>query len=59
MWKSLLLGIFSMLVKGYVDCNGEYACPDNTTCCWNGSGWGCCNLKNAVCCIDGIRCVFF
>uniref|UniRef100_A0A673IHF9 Granulins domain-containing protein n=1 Tax=Sinocyclocheilus rhinocerous TaxID=307959 RepID=A0A673IHF9_9TELE len=35
----------------------ESECPDDTTCCQMPDGsWGCCAMKNAVCCEDKRHC---
>ncbi|XP_046864188.1 progranulin-like [Xenia sp. Carnegie-2017] len=42
-----------------VECpGGEYSCKDGETCCslGNEKGWGCCPLKDAVCCSDHEHC---
>jgi len=37
-------------------CDKTYSCPDGTTCCKMGTGWGCCPMPNAICCRDGAHC---
>uniref|UniRef100_A0A672YVM1 Granulin a n=1 Tax=Sphaeramia orbicularis TaxID=375764 RepID=A0A672YVM1_9TELE len=38
-------------------CDGNTRCPEHTTCCRLPTGkWGCCPLKNAVCCPDQEHC---
>ncbi|XP_063328488.1 granulin a [Pelmatolapia mariae] len=40
-----------------VQCEGANQCPEQTTCCKLFTGeWGCCPLKNAVCCPDKEHC---
>nr|XP_056720684.1 progranulin [Euleptes europaea] len=40
-----------------VQCDTEHKCPNGNTCCRKPSGdWGCCPLKEAVCCSDHIHC---
>ncbi|XP_068118179.1 progranulin-like [Hyperolius riggenbachi] len=40
-----------------VTCDVTSACPDDTTCCRLASGkWGCCPIKQAVCCSDHQHC---
>jgi len=38
--------------------NAEYSCSDSYTCCSTDSDdtYGCCPVKNAVCCQDGLNC---
>ncbi|XP_041824151.1 granulin a isoform X2 [Melanotaenia boesemani] len=41
----------------FVDCDGVNRCPEDTTCCQLFTGeFGCCPLKNAVCCPDKEHC---
>ena len=36
---------------------GDAECPEESTCCQLESGeWGCCPMKNAVCCSDHLHC---
>ncbi|CAI5676307.1 unnamed protein product [Oreochromis niloticus] len=40
-----------------VQCEGANQCPEQTSCCKLFTGeWGCCPLKNAVCCPDKEHC---
>lgn len=40
-----------------VICDEGHECPDDNTCCKLDDGsWGCCPVKNAVCCDDHIHC---
>ena len=43
--------------SGIVCPDKQYQCPNGSTCCKVPSGtYGCCPLKNAVCCSDNIHC---
>ncbi|XP_012684190.2 granulin b isoform X2 [Clupea harengus] len=39
-------------------CDGHTSCPDDNTCCYmhNAGKWGCCPLRQAVCCSTGDHC---
>lgn len=38
-------------------CDSSFSCPEDATCCKMLSGeWGCCPLRQAVCCDDHIHC---
>lgn len=58
---SVLTLFFSFVIlscaKGNQCPGGKTSCPDDSTCCslHNGS-FGCCPIKNAVCCQDSVHC---
>lgn len=44
------------LEDSMVECkDAVHYCPDSSTCCKSGDSFGCCSIKNAVCCDDGIN----
>ncbi|KAM4622432.1 progranulin isoform 3-T6 [Discoglossus pictus] len=54
-WLSKTLAVKSNAKN--VQCDDQYSCPDDNTCCRLESGeWGCCPLPQAVCCDDHEHC---
>uniref|UniRef100_A0AAX7TEY6 Granulins domain-containing protein n=1 Tax=Astatotilapia calliptera TaxID=8154 RepID=A0AAX7TEY6_ASTCA len=57
-WYTKIPAITSDEAEPYsVQCEGASQCPEQTSCCKLFTGeWGCCPLKNAVCCPDKEHC---
>ncbi|CAB3407860.1 unnamed protein product [Caenorhabditis bovis] len=48
---------FCALTACAIDCDAETRCNDDETCCkLDDESWGCCPMKNAVCCDDHTHC---
>lgn len=59
--ESVLTLLFSVIILSCAkdnQCPGSKAsCPDDSTCCHLHDGsYGCCPIKNAVCCQDSVHC---
>jgi len=59
--ESVLTLLFSVVILSCAkdnQCPGSKAsCPDDSTCCHLHDGsYGCCPIKNAVCCQDSVHC---
>ncbi|XP_076341401.1 granulin-like [Tachypleus tridentatus] len=60
--KTAFLVLFSLVVLAgdayaVVYCGNGWICPDGNTCCLHpNGGFGCCGIRNAVCCCSGETC---
>ncbi|KAK7498411.1 hypothetical protein BaRGS_00010365, partial [Batillaria attramentaria] len=55
-WMEKVPAFVSENVKA-VQCDSTHECPTGDTCCKLANGnWGCCPVKNAVCCADHVHC---
>lgn len=59
--ESVLTLLFSIVILSCAKENqcpgGEASCPENSTCCpLHDGSYGCCPIKDAVCCADSVHC---